>query len=283
MHNDWKSIVRPIADGPYGIFVRNLLGLHPVHYYGPESKKINSQYSVSDLFFWQSDKIWRTRFDLLNISSFIFPRSPCKERVSLVVYNSDGQEKKRIEFMLEPFEMRKITFDEIAEGAGNYGTFAAFHDPEDAKLWEALDSCLCERGYVALQRRNEGNNLWSTVHGNSYAVAKKFQDEKILSIRIPGRSNHTYRPQVSFDDCQESELIIVNQEDRIIDLLVRYLDMDGSAVNTWRVSMQPFASKVIPVNNAKASTHRVEICSQTYMHRPLVRKLYLSHFDIFHG
>ena len=150
--------------------LRNLFLFKPTPYYFPQ----NDFQNVSDFFFWINEDKFRTKFQLINLSSNISPNNPIKEEVKLWIYNNDGKKIDEKSLLIDPFELKEIKFDEY----DNSGSFFAFHNFFNSDL-KQKKSYAVDRGYVGYK---VGNGVWSFVHGNHNACALNNHNFKIQPL-----------------------------------------------------------------------------------------------------
>ena len=133
-----KSFIKTLANLPPSIYLRNLLGVFPKYYQEPPLS-----YSASDLFFWRSDEVWRTRLDLLNLPSVLHPKKNNSDRVTLIVYDKQGQEIFRHQNTILPFQTTAIEIaDLLGENAG-FGSMACFHEAVEDSPSDPLSILHC--------------------------------------------------------------------------------------------------------------------------------------------
>mgnify|MGYP001326276321 CR=1 FL=1 len=97
---DVKKIFRPLYNYPFFDHLRAYFNIRPPLFIRPLSKKA----AISDLFPWRSDDFFDTRFDLMNIPSLVVPEGSLRDIVTLVFFNSEGEEILRYIQKLKPFE-----------------------------------------------------------------------------------------------------------------------------------------------------------------------------------
>ena len=272
-----KRIFKVLANFPITISLRNALGIRPKYY-----KEPSLNCSVSDLFFWRSDKTWQTRFELLNLPSVLYPKENIQDNISLIFYDQQGRELHQQNFTIPPFQKRTIQVDDIIGNKAGYGTMACFHEPLGFNLIQP-QTCIVERGFVAYRRVTDDSPLWSYIHGSAYILAKSPDQDKVQSTRRNLRENNFYRPQLSLSDCDRFDLIYINPNDSDLEIKVRALDQNSKVIREESEVLHPRGVKIFSMNNSDRAIFLVENEGRAYMWRPFILKYYKTHFDILHG
>ena len=81
-----KQLIKKFSNLPLSISLRNAIGIRPKYYIEPP---LNN--SVSDLFLWRSDDVWRTRLDLLNLPSVLYPDQNITDKITLIFFDPQGK------------------------------------------------------------------------------------------------------------------------------------------------------------------------------------------------
>lgn len=273
-----KKFTQYLANLPPSIKLRNLFGILPKYYNEPPL-----DYSVSDLFFWRSDEIWRTRFDLLNLPSILYPDKNISDQATLVFYDQQGQEFLRKKITIPPFQTRAIQIEDILEGNSGLGSMACFHESSDSLQKGSSQTCIVERGFTAYRRVTDEFPLWSYVHGAAYVLAKPPKQEDVQTTRRNLDRNILYQPQLSFSDCDGFDLIYINPNNCDLAVKVRLFDKTLQVIREESEVLPPRGVECISLDNKDRSIYRMENESCAYMLRPFVLKYYETHFDIFHS
>jgi len=255
--------------------------MHPVTLRTPRSWRE----SVSDAFVWRRDAGFRTRFDLMNLSSFTDPNRAAKERVLVVLFSANGSEMGRKMFDLEPFQIHPIYLDELlSESEGTYGTFCVFHDRDVRGGGWDFETCLLERSYTSYKNRDECE-VWSYVHGccNSYVLSYDFLKNRYSYICEIAPKEQIYRPQLRFDDCTRFEVFFSNPLDSVNEIALKVYDIHGDLCEEVSHCLESLSCQVVSVENGQLAKARIELESHIYMGRPLLFKYYDSHFDVLHS
>jgi hypothetical protein len=273
-----KRFIQYLANLPTSIKLRNLFGILPKYYNEPPL-----DYSVSDLFFWRSDAVWRTRLDLLNVPSILYPKKNIFDKVTLVFYDKQGHEFLRKQITIPPFQTRAIQIEDILEGKTGFGSVACFHEASEGSPSASSQTCIVERGFIAYRRVTDDSPLWSYVHGAAYVLAKPPDHDEVLTTRRTLGKSILYRPQLSLSDCDRFELIYINPNDCDLDIKVRLFDQTLQVIREESGVLPPRGVKYFSLDNKDRAIYRLENESYAHMLRPFVLKYYETHFDIFHS
>jgi len=261
--------------------VRDVLGVRPIRFRQPRS--LNE--SVSDAFVWRRDHDFETRFELMNLRSFIDPDNASREHALMMFFSKSGKEIGRSSFKLDPFEIRRVDLaDTLPIGTTGYGTFCVFHEQEAASDSHDLGTCLMDRSYASYTN-SQNRSLWSYVHGccNTYVLSYSFSRSKTCHLSIDTRRKQVYKPQLQFDDCQRFEVCVSNPLSKPTTISVNVADADGTEVERVVADLDPLACRMISIDNAKFDKARIEIEGNVQLCRPLLFKYYDSHFDVLHA
>lgn len=273
-----KILISKFANSAPGIMLRNSLG-----WKGKVYIETPLSYSVSDLFFWCCDDNWRTRFDLMNLPSILSPKKNLEDVVTIVIYNQKGKELIRRKIVIPPLQCHVVFVDEIVGENAGFGTMAFFHEANPSKESEEFNSCISERGFVGYRRLSDKTPLWSYVHGSAFVLGKPLGIDKPESIRRPISQSLTYRPQVVMADCSRFDLIYINPMAGKQRIVVRGLDKSGEEIEKIDRVIPERGAERISFDNKNQSIWRIESDSSIYNWRPIIKKYYESHFDVFHS
>lgn len=273
-----KTLINKIANTAPGIMLRNSIGWR-----GKVYVEMPLNYSISDLFFWCSDDNWRTRFDLLNLPSILFPQKNPEDTVTILFYNQKGEELIRKKIVIPPLESHVVWVDEIVGENAGFGTMAFFHETNQSTESEESFSCITEHGFVAYRRPSDETSLWSYVHGSAFVLAKPPGIDKPQTVRRSISQSLTYRPQVMMSDCKRFDLIYVNPIAKKQEIVVRGLNKSGGEVESIRRIIPERGAERFSFDNENGAIWRIENDSSVFNWRPIIKKYYESHFDVFHG
>ena len=273
-----KRLFQTLVNLPPSIFLRNILGVCPKHYKEPPSNC-----SVSDLLFWRFDDVWRTRFDLLNLPSVLYPKGNITDKVTLIFYDQQGQKLCQEKITIPPFQKKVIQVEDFLNGNTGFGSLAVFHDALEEIQASPIQTCTAERGFSSYQRVTDNSPLWSYIHGAAYLLAKPPGQDEVRSTRRSIRKKTFYKPQLSLSDCGQFDLIYINPNDSDLEIKVRALDSASLVVREESGVLPPRGVKIFSMDNQERNILRVENESRAYMVRPYILKYYETHFDIFHG
>jgi len=243
-----------------------------------ELKPYDSSSVVSDLFVWRSDESWDTRFQLFNISSFLFSEERFYEECELVFFDNNGIKIKREMLSLAPFELKTFQISSFLGEAG-LGTFAIFHHTAASAKLKDKKCHLTERGYVGYHRR--GENLVSFCHGNLQALSKT-RNSSISSVVGTVKST-TYKPQLILSDCTDIELIYTNPTFRKQPIYLNFFDRESRLIKKHEMKINPLGVQSFILQNTERLIHTFENIGKIVLWRPIIFKYYNSHFDVMHG
>ena len=262
--------LRKFLKNNYFRFLRNFFLFKPTFSNYP----YNAYSTISDYFYWRKDNEFDTKFMLTNLSSQIFPDKNEVDYVQFFIFNNNGILIKKIEINLEPFETKEVQFNLLnVEG---YGSFFAFHHFESLNIIIKSETFLAERGYVGY-KLNSG--VWNFVHGNKFA--SYIDDNKNLkSIEATTLRNVSYIPQVTFNDCKNSSVILNNPSDKHVNYKLSFLDEKNQIIGEKIETIPKFGTIVSKLSN---KTTYLKLNSNLMLSRPIILKNYNTYFDVFHG
>jgi len=275
-----KKIFRPLYNYPFFDHLRAYFNIRPPLFIRPLSKKA----AISDLFPWRSDDLFDTRFDLMNIPSLVIPEGPPTDIVTLVFFNSEGEEVLRHIQKLKPFENKKIIFRDLfnnTNGLSGQGTFACFHFAEGLEECRKEGCYIVERQYVSYSKKND--NFLNYVHGNTYGLFKLPNKDEIRSLISKKTKNQIFRPQCRLDDCDKFELIYTNPSSKKEQILIRLLSEDGEEIQKREQIISSRGMHIFKFDNHLRKLSLVENHSRIWSWRPIIFKYYESYFDVLHG
>jgi hypothetical protein len=273
-----KTLINKIANTAPGIMLRNSLGWR-----GKVYVEMPLNYSVSDLFFWCCDDNWRTRFDLSNLPSILSPQKNLEDVVTILFYNQKGEELIRKKIVIPPLQSHVVLVDQIVGENAGFGTMAFFHETDQSKESEEPFSCISEHGFVAYRRLSDETPLWSYVHGSAYVLAKPPEIDNPQTVRRSISQSVSYRPQVVMSDCSRFDLIYINPMAEKQQIVVRGLNKSGEEVEKIKRVIPERGAERFSFDNGNRDIWRIENDSSIFNWRPVIKKYYESHFDVFHG
>jgi len=272
-----RSLLSAWLDNPLGDRVRHLLGHNPPRV----SRPMRKASVVSDIFPWRVDDTWETRFELMNVPSFLMPETAGPDRVEFQIFDSGGRLVHAFLKDVAPFTRVQIDLAEHLSGHCGYGGFACFHAGGGAPGLKAAASHLCERGYVGFKRRHD--KVWSYVHGNQAALASPGWRGVPELIHGWAAGDQVYRPQLSFDDCLAAEIFLTNPTARRQAMTLNALDAARNPVARRRAEIPPGGSILVDFDIRAYDIRYVECVGRPNMWRPVVFKHYETHFDVLHS
>ena len=252
--------------------VRNKFLIKPNIYLKPCSKDL----SVSDFFFWKCDNDFETKFLITNLASQILPDIKQVDKIKIMIFENNGRLLNTKNLLLQPFETYEFSFyDKMYQD--KYGSFFVFHKFE--KLDDLIENgChIAERGYTGYKRKN---GVWNFVHGNHYS-ASLLSNGDIQSLISTSLFKSSYKMQLSFKNCNKSQLIINNPDKKKLKYEFIYYDENNNYLKKDRVALNSRETKLYDLNHTDLKF--IEIKSNFIFCRPLVLKYYDSYFDIFHA
>ena len=272
-----RKHLRSALNNPFGDRLKSTFQKKPPWYNRPWSQDV----SISDLIPWRYDKEWNTCFELMNIPSLIFPGEDLKDEYLFVIFNSNGDEIKRISSILEPFKTKQMVFSDILQDKRGYGTFASFHHAPGLKQTLLNGSYFIDRQYVGYKRKNEP--LWSFAHGNVAALTHRPGAIKFGCLTTKPRKFATYRPQIAFYDCDKFELVYANPTLRKVFITIKFLDHDRNEIKSIKTSIPPAGIEIFEYKNLRRECFSIEHSGTIEFWRPIVFKYYKTHFDVLHS
>jgi len=245
----------------------------------------NKNSSVSDLFVWRASKDIETFFELIDIPS-LFLDYEHKNHVTLVVFDSNGNELLSDKIELIPNRRSKINISEIIKeksmlvgSASNFGTFAIFHSIIPS-VFNDTGSFISECGYVSYSYKNALNTY---VHGNLEAIAL-LEDDSYELLCVPSFLQRKFNLQFELKDSALYELGLVNPTNKMQSVVCSYLSLEnGRVVKRQEVDICPKGSFVFDISVQKGSSIKVVIKSKLVMARPLIFRKIDDNLDVIHG
>jgi hypothetical protein len=234
----------------------------------------NAYSTISDYFYWREEKEFSTKFMLTNLSSQIFPDKNEQDIIKIKIYSNNGFFIKEINIILDPFETKEVEFKSL--DIKGFGSFFVFHYFTSLNFIIKSQSFLAERGYVGY-KANLG--VWNFMHGNKFA---SYMDKRknIKSIEATTLRYISYLPQVSFQDCKNSSIILNNPSNKKINYKLSFLDETHQIIEEKFMTIPNFGTVVSKIVN---QTAYLKLQSKLMLSRPIILKNYNTYFDIFHG
>lgn len=262
-----KSLIKRIANANLAISFRNALNFKPVH-----MSITNLNYiSVSDAFAWRTDNNFTTKFKYFDILNFFYQIKD--SWVEFHFYSKDNKllkiEKKYNLDISNDIEINSKYLNNLKD----YGIFYIYHYANKKIEEENIISNRCYLGYA------QNNNLFSFVHGNTYAKFNKISGENTKNIKIENNTdivktslfrNQYYKIQKYFKDYDKTELFFSNPTSKIILFSIN---------NKENYTLNKGCS--ILINVSKEDT--VTINSNCLFLRPLVFNYKNNYLDVFHS
>ena len=272
-----RTFVRGCLDNPFGDRLKSILHPNPPWYIRPWTADL----ALSDLIPWRCDDEWNTRFDIMNLPSLVFPDEQPTDHTLFVVFDSEGNEIKRIKNTLEPYQSISIHFDEILDGKSSGGTFACFHHAPAIDESLLNGSYFIDRQYVSFKR--QGEPLWSFAHGNVTALTHRPGADNFGCLTTKPKNWATYRPQIHFDDCEKFEVVYANPTLRTASVGLTFMDNNLNKIGSAQETIPPAGVRVIEYLNSNRDCVRIEHSGSIEFWRPIIFKYYSTHFDVLHS
>jgi hypothetical protein len=196
-----RSLIKKIKNSNLIISLRNALSIKPVHM---SIHNLNC-ISVSDAFVWRTDNKFITKFKYADILNIFYKIK--NSWVEFHFYTKDNKllkiEKKNNLSISNEIEINKKYLNNLED----YGVFYIYHYSRDKIEEESIISNRCYLGY------SQNNNLFSFVHGNTFAKFAKISNDKKISSNIVQTSlfkNQYYKIQKYFKGYDKNELLFSN-------------------------------------------------------------------------
>jgi hypothetical protein len=136
---------------------------------------------------------------------------------------------------------------------------------------------------VGYRRLSDETPLWSYMHGAAFVLAKPSGIDKPQTIRRSISQSLTYRPQVVMADCSRFDLIYINPMAEKQNIVVRSLNESGEEFENIESVIPARGAERFSFDNVNRAIWRIESDSSIYNWRPIIKKYYESHFDVFHS
>ncbi len=243
--------------------------------------KLNNA-SVSDLFIWRNSDLWKTFFELSDISGFFLDSDSTSERYAKFCFFDNQGEllfEKRIMLICNHRQTIDLSVF-LLDSMPAYGTFCVFHSYTPKAISE-LGSFITERGYVSYCYRNAP--LRSYVHGNLDAVCQ-VEGHKRQLLGANSFLLREYKLQNELIGPARYELGIVNPSARFQRIICQLKSIrDGRIIEIQEIDLSPGGSYIFSIKMERAESARIIISSHLVMARPLVFRIYNNRMDVFHG
>ncbi len=264
---------KKIYSNQFSYKIRNLLKIRPNLYITPAKK----DKPVSDFFYWVKNNEFDTQFALMNIGSHILPHLKQKDDIELHIYDHKGKFLKKLNFVLDDLESKKIIFSKY--GLNGYGSFFVFHKLNNLDYLSDNNTFISERGYVGYKKNN---SVWNFMHGNHNAAYLDNLDN-IKSLLPISLFNNEYIPQTRFDDVDKFKLIFNNVNKRSIPFNIELYGENNDLMTTIYSKCDFFNTIEILIQNKEKNIKFLKIKSKLLFCRPIILKFQKGDFDIFHG
>ena len=252
-----KFELKDIFRNKFSKYIRNIFGIKPAHFLIDYT---GNNISVSDAFFWRTDKNFKTIFKFTDILKFFYKNEDSE--VEIIFFDKSSKVIKSIS--LKNIDLsNEIKIDKnFLDGLEDYGTFFLYH--KSSVKVDAIVRNSCYTGYSYL------DNLPSFVHGNTLTNYKSF-DGKVVKNGIGGKSlisNQIYQVQKHIDS-DKTEILIMNPCDSKIKV----------KVNDLSFFLNKGCSRLVKIINKEMIT----IKSNSYILRPIIFNFKGTYLDAHHG
>ncbi len=256
-----KLLVKKIFNTRIIVFFRNLINFRPLRV---SLNEINTPKSISDSFCWRTDQGFKTIFKYSDILGLFYGIKD--STVFLSFYN-----KKNI--LIKKLEIKDLNYSNTLEinskllgGIEDYGVFYIFHKTNSEINKETIISNRCYVGY------SKNNNLYSFVHGNTYAKSDNIElHNKLKSHDIIKTSlnRQKYKIQNYFKDFTKTELFFANPTENSIDI----------NIDNKKYYLEKRESLILEVSNLSS----IIFNSNCLYLRPIIFNYKDNYFDVYHG
>jgi len=237
---------------------------------------------VSDLFVWRNSDVWRTFFELTDISGLFLGHEETSERFATFFF-FDNEGALLCEKRLDLIPNQRQTIDLslfLSNLKCTFGTFCVFHS-YTPKVVSNLGSHIAERSYVSYRYKNAP--LRAYVHGNLDAICQ-LQDMKKQFLGSSSFLPREYRVQHELSGPAHYEIAMVNPSSRHKCISCQLQSTrNGEKIETKKIKLRPGGSYVFQIKLEQPETARIIIGSYLVMARPLVFRSNNNKMDVFHG
>lgn len=238
-------------------YLRNFFGFKP-SYFLIDYEKANM--SISDAFFWRTDKSFRTIFKFTDILNLYFDDKT--SMVEILFFSKDAKLIKIIKMKNIELNNKLVIDKSLLDGLEDYGTFFMYHKSFKDIVGSIRNSCYTGYSYL--------NNLPSYVHGNTLTSIKSF-DGKLTKNFIGGKSffkKQIYQVQNNYK-FGITEILLMNpcNSKIIVDVNKKIYNLDKGN------------SKLIKISGEEL----ISIKSKSYLLRPIVFNYRNNYLDVHHG
>jgi hypothetical protein len=254
-----KSLIKKIANTNIGIILRNSINYKPMHMHIDRLQNA----SISDAFAWRTENNFVTKFKYADILNLFYKIK--NSYVELHFYTKENNLIK-IDKKYNLDISNEIVIDsKYLENIEDYGTFYIYHYSDNSKIKDIISN-RCYIGY------SQNKNLYSFVHGNTYAKFNKISGNKKIDsdiVKTSAFKNHYYKIQKYFENFDKVELFFSNPTSKVIKFSIdkkNYLLKEG-------------CSLLIDVSDQKT----INIKSNCLFLRPTVFSYKNNYLDVHHS
>ena len=238
---------------------------------------------ISDLFVLRVEEGWETYFEYLQFQSLLnTDENELAKSVHIVFYNQKGLSVGDREVKVKKALKTTLNVNQIAKELGieKDGLFAVFHPYKESWL-KNHNSFLAERGYVGYANKSLGP-IKGFVHGNLDAIAKFPSKGKYQLLGNYSFSEKEYSLQHKLTWGNTYELFWVNATGKNQKFSIETCGEKSQKIENYNVPPRG-TLKYVKTVHKKEKEARIIIKSKLYLARPVVFKIMLTSFDVFHG
>jgi hypothetical protein len=254
-----KSLIKRLANTNLSINLRNLSNIKPVFF---DLKNLHS-ISISDAFAWRTADNFVTKFKYADILNLFYKIR--NSHIELHFYSKENNLIKIDKNFNLDFSNEIVIDSKYLENIEDYGTFYIYHYSDNSKIKDIISN-RCYIGY------SQNKNLYSFVHGNTYAKFNKISGNKKIDsdiVKTSAFKNHYYKIQKYFENFDKVELFFSNPTSKVIKFSIdkkNYLLKEG-------------CSLLIDVSDQKT----INIKSNCLFLRPTVFSYKNNYLDVHHS
>ena len=257
-----KSLIKILVNTNIGIFLRNNLNFKPV---GLKLFEKDYPTSVSDAFPWRTDNGYKTKFKYSDILNLFYK---VENSWAEFHFYSKKNELIKIDKINKLQLSNELEIDsKYLNNLEDYGVFYIYHFSKDVTNFNQQDiiSNRCYLGY------SKNNNLYSFVHGNTFAKFANISSNKEISTNIVKTSlfkNQKYTIQKYFKDFDLNELFFINPTDKVINF----------SIGSKNYKLNPNFALQLDI-----SSHIISIKSNCMFLRPTIFSYKGQYMDVHHS
>jgi len=258
-----KSFIKKIANSTIALKLRNTLNFRGVSHSLPSN--VDDSLTVSDCFLWRTDNGYKTKFKFTDFLNLFYKIN--NAWVEVYFYSKDNKFIKKVKIENLNLSNELEISSQFLDNIEDYGIFYIFHHCEK-KTKIDLDMSVINQCYVGYSKND---NLYSFVHGNSWAKSKSIYSSKNYPKDIVKTSvikNCPYTLQKYFVNFDKNELFFSNPTTEIIRINIKKDEFN----------LKPGSVRLIEINDPLISFK-----SNCRWIRPTVFSYKDQFFDVHHS